>query len=61
MLRSLAEEVATLPGGPAACLAMGVLLDRLEADERAARVEFAERFTRLGSDEQRERFETSFR
>jgi CHAD domain-containing protein len=61
MLRSLAEEVATLPGGPAACLAMGVLLDRLEADERAARVEFAERFARLGSDEQRERFETSFR
>jgi CHAD domain-containing protein len=51
MLRSLADEVASLPGGPAACMAMGVLVDRLTADERAARREFAERFDELRSDE----------
>ena len=40
MLRSVAEEVATLPGGPAACMAMGVLVDRLRRRRagRAARV-----------------------
>ncbi|HEY1567794.1 MAG TPA: CHAD domain-containing protein, partial [Solirubrobacteraceae bacterium] len=36
MLRSSAEEVATLPGGGAACLAMGALVERLRADEQAA-------------------------
>ena len=34
MLRSTADEVATLPGGAAACMAMGVLVDRLQVDER---------------------------
>jgi CHAD domain-containing protein len=53
MLRSVAPEVATLPGGPAACMAMGVLVDRLRADERAARAEFGERFERLASADQR--------
>jgi CHAD domain-containing protein len=53
MLRSTAEEVATLRGGAAACMAMGVLVDRLAADERAAREEFGERFAQLASDEQR--------
>jgi CHAD domain-containing protein len=52
MLRSLADEVATLPGGPAACMAMGVLVDRLQADEVAVRREFAERFELLASDAQ---------
>ena len=37
MLRSSAEEVATLPGGGAACMAMGTLVDRLRVDEQAAR------------------------
>src|ERR1700744_5939004 len=36
MLRSTAEEVATLPGGGPAVLAMGVLVERLRADEQAA-------------------------
>jgi CHAD domain-containing protein len=53
MLRSLAEEVATLQGGPAACMAMGVLVDRLRGDEGAARREFAERFEQLASESQR--------
>ena len=54
MLRSVAGEVATLPGGPAACMAMGVLVDRLGADERAARREFGERFAALSAESRRE-------
>jgi CHAD domain-containing protein len=53
MLFSLADEVATLPGGGAACLTMGILIERLRADERAARSEFGERFEQLGSKSQR--------
>jgi CHAD domain-containing protein len=52
MLRSIADEVAALTGGPAACLAMGVLIDRLQADEAAARREFAERFEPLAAESQ---------
>ena len=36
MLRASADEVAGLRGGGAACMAMGVLIDRLAIDERAA-------------------------
>jgi CHAD domain-containing protein len=61
MVRSLAIEVAGLPGGPEACLAMGVLVDRLAADRRAARAEFAERFAVLADDEQRARIADVFR
>ncbi len=53
MLRSLADEVSTLPRGSRALMAMGVLIDRLEADEAAARDEFAERFAALASHHQR--------
>jgi CHAD domain-containing protein len=60
MLRSSAVEVATLPGGPAACMAMGVLVDRLSADERAARREFGERFAALTADARREAFAKTF-
>ena len=55
MLRSLVDEVATLAGGPAACLAMGALVERLRADELAARREFAARYAALADDEQRAR------
>ncbi len=51
MLRSLADEVATLPRGPQAVMAMGVLVDRLAGDEAAARDEFSERFAALASRE----------
>ena len=53
MLRSSVEEVATLPGGGAACMAMGTLMERLRVDEQAARDEFAERFAELAAKPQR--------
>jgi len=53
MLRSSAEEVATLPGGGAACMAMGTLVERLRVDEQAARDEFAEHFGELSAKSQR--------
>jgi CHAD domain-containing protein len=53
MLRSSAEEVATLPGGGVACMAMGALVERLRLDEQAARDEFAERFAELAAKSQR--------
>ena len=52
LLRSLADEVSTLPGGPAALMAMGMLVDRLGLDELAARGEFAESFAAFASSEQ---------
>jgi CHAD domain-containing protein len=61
MVRSLAGEVAGLPGGPVACMAMGVLVDRLAADELAARREFAERFATLSGDERRAQVAATFR
>jgi CHAD domain-containing protein len=61
LLRTLADEVATLRGGPRALMAMGVLVDRLELDEAAARGEFAERFAAFADDEQRELVKTTFR
>jgi CHAD domain-containing protein len=53
MLRASAEEVATLPGGGPACMAMGALVERLRVDEQAARDEFADRFAELASKAQR--------
>jgi CHAD domain-containing protein len=61
MLRSIADEVATLRGGAAACMAMGVLVDRLGVDERAAREEFGDRFAQLASKEQRRMVSDTFR
>ena len=61
MLRGLAGEVAPLPGGPRACMAMGVLVDRLAADELAARREFADRFAALADDGQRAQVAATFR
>ncbi len=53
MLRASAEEVATLPGGGAACMAMGALVERLRVDEQAARDEFTEGFAQLATKPQR--------
>ncbi len=53
MLRESVEEVAMLPDGGPACMAMGALVERLRVDEQAARDEFAERFAELASKEQR--------
>jgi CHAD domain-containing protein len=60
MLFSLAGEVGTLPGGGAACLAMGILIERLRTDERAARAEFGERFELLASESERALFRQTF-
>jgi CHAD domain-containing protein len=46
-LGALAPELATRPGGPAALLALGSLIDRLEVGQRAARANVAERFAAL--------------
>lgn len=60
LVRSLADEVAALPGGPSACLAMGVLIDRLAADEHAARREFPDRFRTLATEEWRVQIADTF-
>jgi CHAD domain-containing protein len=52
-LRSLRDGVAALPGGPGALMAMGVLVEHLGEDERAARAEFAGRFDSFASRQQR--------
>jgi CHAD domain-containing protein len=54
LLRRVAPEVATLPRGPNAVLAMGMLIDRLDSDARAAREELAEPLAELGAAEQRD-------
>ncbi len=59
-LRSLREEISALPGGAAALMAMGVLVERLGADERAARGEFAERFEAFASKSQRRLIRETF-
>jgi CHAD domain-containing protein len=52
-LTALRDEVSAHPGGPAALMAMGVLVMHLGEDEQAARGEFAERFSEFASDYQR--------
>ena len=52
-LRSLRDEVASAPGGAPALMAMGVLVERLGEDERAARGEFADTFAEFAAKAQR--------
>jgi hypothetical protein len=59
-LRSLSDEVSGLPGGTAALMAMGVLVEHLGADERAARAEFAQHFAEFASESQRELVKDTF-
>jgi CHAD domain-containing protein len=60
MLRSLRDELAAKPGGSAALMATGALVARLEADERAARQAFSERFAEFASKHQRKRVKDTF-
>jgi CHAD domain-containing protein len=53
MLRSLRDEVSALPGGPAALMAMGVLVQRLGQDVLTARGDFASRFAEFASSDAR--------
>jgi CHAD domain-containing protein len=59
-VRSLRDEVAARPGGPAALMAMGVLVQRLGEDEQAARDEFAASFDAFASKSQRELVKDTF-
>jgi len=59
-LRSLGDEVAALDGGAAALMAMGVLVERLHDDQHTARDQFAERFARFATAEQREIVKRTF-
>jgi CHAD domain-containing protein len=52
-LRELADELATQVGGPEALLLLGVLIERLENAQHAARHRFAASFAAFASDEQR--------
>jgi CHAD domain-containing protein len=60
MLQSLRDDVAAAPGGPAALMAMGVLVQRLRDDERAARADFAERFAGFSDAGQQRRVRDTF-
>lgn len=60
MLRSVADEVAVLSGGPRALMAMGILVDRLADDARIARREFTERFVLLADPARQEAIGQTF-
>jgi CHAD domain-containing protein len=59
-LRTMTGEVSAMPGGDAALMAMGLLVERLGRDEVAAREEFASRFAVFGSKEQRKLVKQTF-
>jgi CHAD domain-containing protein len=60
LLRSLGDEVAALEGGTAALMAMGVLVQRLGADQDAARSEFADSFAGFAAKAQRKLVHQTF-
>jgi hypothetical protein len=60
MLRGLADEVAVLPGGARALMAMGMLTARLEADAAETRRRFARVFGEFGAKEQRRLVKDAF-
>jgi CHAD domain-containing protein len=59
-LRSLREEVSALPGGPAALMAMGLLVERVAEDQRGAHREFQDVFAAFGSKGQRRLVKETF-
>jgi CHAD domain-containing protein len=60
LLRSLGDDVAALEGGAPALMAMGVLVQRLLADQAAARAEFSESFAAFAAKEQRKLVSRTF-
>jgi CHAD domain-containing protein len=60
MLQAHREAVGARENGPAALMAMGLLVDRLEREQAAARSEFAERFAAFAAPRQRELVEKTF-
>lgn len=61
MLRELEPEVARRDGGDVDARAMDSLVARLEADQQAARAEFADRFAAFASKDQRKVVKKTFR
>jgi len=59
-LRSLGDEVSALEGGAATLMAMGLLVQRLDDDQRQAREQFAQRFARFATSEQRKIVKRTF-
>jgi CHAD domain-containing protein len=59
-LRALRDELAAVPGGPAALIALGGALDALVADQEAARAEFAARFDSFAGGGQRKLVRSAF-
>jgi CHAD domain-containing protein len=59
-LRAFGPELAAAEGGPAALMAMGLAVDALLRDQRAARADFAARFAVFASDEQRRLVKDTF-
>jgi CHAD domain-containing protein len=60
MLQSLRDEVAARPGGAAALMAMGALIQRLGEDEQAAREEFHASFEEFAAKAQRRLVKDTF-
>jgi CHAD domain-containing protein len=60
LLHDFRDEVAAREGGPAALMAMGLLVEDLGRGQAAAREEFAERFERFASKEQRQLVKETF-
>jgi CHAD domain-containing protein len=60
MLRDVRDEVAAEPGGPAAVMAMGVLVQRLLEDEQQARAEFARAFSGFAAGKRRRQMKGTF-
>jgi CHAD domain-containing protein len=60
VLRGLGGELAASPGGPAALMTVGLVIERLHADQGAAREAFADRFEVFASPERRKLVRATF-
>jgi CHAD domain-containing protein len=61
LLRASADDVAAREGGAAALMAMGSAVDRLDAEQHAAREQFAQRFAAFAANPRRAVVERTFR
>lgn len=59
-LRALGDELAGREGGPQALMALGLAVEALLEDQRAARADFAARFAVFASDEERATVKATF-
>ena len=60
MIRGLADDMSGREGGPAALMAIGILLERLHEQQDAARAEFSERFGVFASSDERKVVKKTF-